>query len=91
MMHKVDSNSRVRAKKRAWKQGGNVKTSENNENDMRTRLTLKKKNNILKNTKPTQLTQNFLFVFLCVCSPEGVRAHAKGAKAGHESSADLAS
>ena len=34
-----------------------------------------------------------LALSLCLfdCSPEGVRAHAKGARAGHESSADLAS
>ena len=56
-----------------------------------------KKKETTHNTRHKKHTQHRLYVMLSsilcwfACSPEGVRAHAKGARAGHESSADLAS
>ena len=44
-----------------------------------------------KQNKSARTHARFFLFWFFVCSPEGVRAHAKGARAGHESSADLAS
>ena len=94
MMHKVEVNSRVRAKKRAWKSDGNTKTNEKNENVAQPRMAPKDGKSTFEKHKTYATHPKFFpsrLSFLFVCSPEGVRAHAKGARAGHESSADLAS